>query len=436
MNASAPWPLVNLGDHIDLLTGFPFNSSRYTTDPNGVPLLRGYNVVQGKLRWENMVRWPANELAQYEKYELEPNDVVLAMDRPWVEAGLKYAWIAEQDCPILLVQRVARLRGGETLSTKFLRYVVADRSFSAYLAAIVTGVNVPHISGQQIKSYRFRLPPLPIQHKIAGILSAYDGLIENNNRRIAILEEMARLIYREWFVRFRFPGHEQVRMLESELGLVPDGWESTTLGDHVTLDRGLSYKGRFLSDDGTPMINLKNILPEGGLRRSGTKFYTGEYKPRHAVTSGDLVLANTDLTQAGNIIGSPAFVPRIPGKTAMVLSHHLYAVRMDDQARLSRHFLFHLMASDAFRAFARGHASGTTVLGLRRESVLRFPFTLPPRVLLDMFYKVAEAIYSSKECYAQLSGSLRHARDLLLPRLVSGEVDVSEVDVETGGVDS
>jgi type I restriction enzyme S subunit len=86
-------------------------------------------------------------------------------------------------------------------------------------------VNVPHISGKQISDFTFNLPPIPTQQKIGAILSAYDDLIDNNTRRIKILEEMAQAIYREWFVDFRFPGHENVLMVESELGPVPEGWE-------------------------------------------------------------------------------------------------------------------------------------------------------------------------------------------------------------------
>src|SRR5437879_4236256 len=104
------WERTTLGREVELLTGYPFQSSNYTTSPDGIPLLRGDNVVQGSLRWEGVKRWPKDLVRGVEPYELAEGDVVLAMDRPWIEAGLKYAWLRASDLPCLLVQRVARLR--------------------------------------------------------------------------------------------------------------------------------------------------------------------------------------------------------------------------------------------------------------------------------------------------------------------------------------
>ena len=84
-----------------------------------------------------------------------------------------------------------------------------------------------------LQAFEVRVPPLPTQRKIASILSAYDDLIENNTRRIAILEEMAQAIYREWFVNFRFPGHENVKLVDSPLGQIPEGWEADDDSDDV-----------------------------------------------------------------------------------------------------------------------------------------------------------------------------------------------------------
>lgn len=113
------WTTTKLGEHVDIQTGFPFKSQSYVDDPSGIPLLRGDNIIQGRLRWDGVKRWPKAEHRQYGKYALQANDVVLAMDRPWIEAGLKYAWITERDLPCLLVQRVSRLRGANGLLTPY-----------------------------------------------------------------------------------------------------------------------------------------------------------------------------------------------------------------------------------------------------------------------------------------------------------------------------
>src|SRR5215813_7401869 len=124
------WRSVQLGDVTELITGFPFQSERYTDDPVAPRLLRGDNVVQGSLRWDGVKRWPRDATAELDNYWLRDGDIVLAMDRPWIEAGLKYAAIRSSDLPALLVQRVARLRGTSELHTRFLKYVIGSRAFT------------------------------------------------------------------------------------------------------------------------------------------------------------------------------------------------------------------------------------------------------------------------------------------------------------------
>lgn len=204
------WPLVKLGDTIDLLTGFPFKSANYTEDESGIRLLRGDNVAQGNLRWNGVKRWPANQAKDYERFELRVGDVILAMDRPWIEAGLKYATVQSNDLPALLVQRVARLRGTTALRTEYLRYVIGSEDFTEYVKAITTGTSVPHISASDICDYEFMLPSLADQQKIAGILFSWDRAIDLTTRLIKAKRErnggLMQLLLTE---RKRFPNFHQ-----------------------------------------------------------------------------------------------------------------------------------------------------------------------------------------------------------------------------------
>jgi type I restriction enzyme S subunit len=147
------WVSVRLGDVTDLLTGFPFKSDRYVDDDTAPRLVRGDNVAQGTLRWDGAKRWPQDALTDVADYELREGDVILAMDRPWLEAGLKYASVRSADLPSLLVQRVACLRGTERLNTRFLKYVIGGQAFTEYVLAVQTGTAVPHISGGQIRGF-------------------------------------------------------------------------------------------------------------------------------------------------------------------------------------------------------------------------------------------------------------------------------------------
>ena len=157
---------TTIGQEIDLLTGFAFKSKDYVEHAESVPLIRGDNIIQGKLRWEGVKLWPKDDIAGYKKYELEEDDIVLAMDRTWVKAGMKYSKITSNDLPALLVQRVARLRCLKGLDADYLYHLVGSKLFENYILAIQTGLGVPHISGKQIQAFRFNKPNVKQQETI------------------------------------------------------------------------------------------------------------------------------------------------------------------------------------------------------------------------------------------------------------------------------
>ena len=179
------WVATTLGEDIDLLAGFAFKSAQYTNDDDDIQLLRGDNIIQGCLRWDDVKRWPADDTGHYDRYQLKEGDVVLAMDRPWVKAGLKHATISTDDLPCLLVQRTARLRGGSNLDNRFLKLLIGSSAFTSHILGVQTGIGVPHISGQQIKDFEFARPPLAEQRRIADNLES----LQEQTQRLARLYE-------------------------------------------------------------------------------------------------------------------------------------------------------------------------------------------------------------------------------------------------------
>ena len=292
------------------------------------------------------------------------------------------------------------------------------------------------LARKRLSELEIPVPPLPSQRKVAAVLSAYDDLLENNLRRIEILEEMAIALFKQWFVQFRFPGKEKVGLVDSPIGTIPDGWRICTLGEFIDLNKGLSYKGAYLTEEGLPMVNLKCINRGGGFRRDGTKPYSGDYKDRHVVRPGHIVLANTDLTQAGLVIGSPAIVPRQLSGQDILISHHLYAVRLKDESQILPFFLYHLFLADDFKNFARGRASGTTVLGLRPDDVLAYEFPCPPDKIMLEFESFARNLHEMIEVLEEENGTLAQTLELLIPKLVSGVLDVSNLDIDTEVLDT
>jgi len=197
------WVETTLGAHIDLLAGFAFKSANYTTHEKDIRLLRGDNIIQGCLRWDDVKRWPANNTKEYERYRLCEGDVVLAMDRPWVKAGLKHATISRDDLPCLLVQRTARLRGGANLDNRFLKLLIGSFAFTAHILGVQTGIGVPHISGQQIKDFEFARPPLVEQRLIADNLESLreetQRLARIYERKLAALEVLKKSLLHQAF---------------------------------------------------------------------------------------------------------------------------------------------------------------------------------------------------------------------------------------------
>lgn len=415
------WPEVELGDHIDILAGFAFKSAQFSDDPDdGVRLLRGDNVAQGALRWNGAKHWSAAEYDDFARYHLCENDVILAMDRPWIEAGLKYAYVRPFDLPSLLVQRVCRMRGLTSLDTTFLRHLIGSEAFTGHVKGIITGVNVPHISGRDIKRFRFKLPPLDTQRRIAAILGAYDDLIEVNRRRVAVLEEMARGLFEEWFVRFRFPGHENVPIIDTPDGPLPEGWTFGPCTDVVdVLSGGTPKKGNPEFWDGaipffTPrdapgsawsMDTLATVTPEG-VAKCNSKLYP----------------ARTVFITARGTVGKVALAAE-----PMAMNQSCYALVGREYPQFFV-FGFAQFAAARLRAMSNGAVFDTIIVDTFRKLHLA-----TPPVWLASAYN--ESVAPLLELSRTIGLSIKHlaaARDLLLPRLISGQlsVEAAERDLE------
>lgn len=199
------WVTTTLGSEIDLLAGFAFKSAQYSNNGDDIRLLRGDNIIQGCLRWDDVKKWPANDTALYGRYQIREGDVVLAMDRPWVKAGLKHAIITADDLPCLLVQRTARLRGGAKLDNRFLMFLIGSAAFTSHILGVQTGIGVPHISGQQIQDFEFARPPLGEQRHIADKLDALRAETQRleslYQRKLAALDELKKSLLHQAFSR-------------------------------------------------------------------------------------------------------------------------------------------------------------------------------------------------------------------------------------------
>jgi len=399
------WPTVRLGDVTGLLAGYPFPSAKFTDNPTDPRLLRGDNVGQGALRWEGAKRWPARKTDGLDDYWLRRDDVILAMDRPWIEAGLKFAAVRDGDLPSLLVQRVSRIRGTSRLDSRFLKHVIASRSFTHYILSVQTGTTVPHISATQILDFKFRLPPIEEQRRIAAILGAFDDKIELNRRTTQTLEATARALFGRWFLSAETSGE----------------WPIEPLAAHLEVIRGLSYKGDGLASTGVPLHNLNSVYEGGGYKPDGIKWYSGPYAERHTVEPGDVIVTNTEQGHDRMLIGHAALVPGSFGRLGL-FSHHLYRVRPRPGSVLSRSFVAYLLNSRAIHDLVSGYSNGTTVQMLPVEALQQPAIRIPPASLIRRFDALATISHQRQEIARGEAQALAMLRDALLPRLLSGPI--------------
>lgn len=278
------------------------------------------------------------------------------------------------------------------------------------------GAAQPFISYDLIEKVLVYNPPKAVQDKIASILSAYDNLIENNNRRIRLLEQMAENLYKEWFVRFRFPGHEKVEM---ENGL-PKGWSIKKLGEFIRFERGVGYGSKDIENGENVLLSMNNIRPYGGFIRDYSRPFSGKYKEFQKVKKGDLIMSITDMTQDRRIIGYTGIVP--PGKDNRIICTHLIKLSSETSHSYFLNGLFNY--SNLSRIIAE-RATGANVLGLTADILKNVKSLLPP-IDLQLQY-VTKVTPILEECFSlqDENENLTRQRDLLLPRLMSGKLEVN-----------
>lgn len=409
--------ISQLGDHVEMLFGFAFKSKAYTENPDDIRLLRGDNIAQGVLRWDGVKRWPAHDHEAFARYDLSVDDVVLAMDRPWIDAGLKYARIRDSDLPALLVQRVARLRAKNSLDQTFLFYLIGSRAFTDHVKAITTGANVPHIAGRDIAAFRFTLPPLETQRRIAKILSAYDDLIEVNQRRIAILEEMARRLFEEWFVRFRYPGHEGDALVEGPLGPTPAAWtieKASDLFDYC--GGGTPSKSEPTYWDGGTI----NWFTPTDLTKGGALFLDASSLQ---ITELGLAKSSARLFPAGSVMMTSRATLGVFAVAGTPATTNQGFITFKPTARTPTFYLLHCLKREFSRMEAV--ASGTTFKEVTKGALGDLKFCAPPLGLVQNFECRVSPMLNAVRTFAQQNARLRAARDLLLPKLISAEIEVS-----------
>ncbi len=296
----------------------------------------------------------------------------------------------------------------------FLYHFLRSPSFYSQVNGLRSGVAQPQLPIRDMRQIKLPLPPLPVQQRIAGILSAYDELIENNQRRIRILEDMARSLYREWFVHFRYPGHESVPFVDSPLGQVPQGWEVMSASDCIAINPRVAV----------PRDGEKPFVPMGCLSNDSMLISDIESRSGNSgakFQNGDTLFARITPCLEN---GKTGFVQFLPDSQDVAFGSTEFIVLRS--RTLTPEFVYCLSRSDEFRNAAIKSMSGATGRQrVREECFGAYRIAQPPRELLDHFSEIVAPSFRLIYRLQYQIENLRRTRDLLLPRLLSGQIVLS-----------
>ena len=383
--------------------------------PTGVPFIKGTHISKGYIDFDNcdFINY-TDHLKVIARSKPQRGDILFSNigslgDAAFVSTDKEFS-----------IKNVALFKpDSRKINNRYLFYYIISSGFQTEIEKKRSGSAQPFLGLATLRNHTVRHHiDLSTQNRVAAILSAYDGLIENNIRRIRLLEEMAQTIYREWFVNFRFPGHQKVRMVNSPLGKIPEGWEAATLETLCKEVRRSVQPNKI--EPTTPYFGLEH-LPRKSIALAEWGYAGDVQSTKLAFLKGEILFGKirpyfhkVGVAPVDGVCSSDAIV--IVPKNAEVFGIVLSCV-----------------SSEAFVAHATKTSQGTKMPRANWDVLLKYCVAMPPRKLLEHFNSLITDIILQIQNMVFRSRNLRQNRDLLLPKLISGEVDVSELDIEMRG---
>ena len=374
------WEKVKLGNVTDSCLGKMLDQNKNKGDYQ--PYLANVNVRWGEFDLEDLPLMKFEESEQ-ERYERKYGDLVICEGG---EPGRCAIW--KEQIPNMKIQKALhRVRVHDCLDYRYLFYWFLLAGKTGELDQYFTGATIKHMPGQKLKEVVIDKPPLEIQHRIADILSAYDDLIENNQKQIKLLKEAAQRLYKEWFVDLHFPGHENTKIVDG----VPEGWRRGLLKELISVNYGKDHKK--VPDDG----NIP-VYGSGGLMRKCNK----------SLFSGEAVL----IPRKGSL-NNIMYVD----ETFWTVDTMFYATMKQPHTAVFVYFFV-----KAFDMYSMN--IGAAVPSMTTKILDAMDVVIPDKETLEKFDKYAKVYFNKIKTLQGQNEQLKTARDLLLPKLMSGEVEV------------
>jgi type I restriction enzyme S subunit len=402
------WRLRPISDLCTHIVDCVNKTAPISDDVTPFKMLRTTNVRDGWIDTSNTRRV---DKAVYERWtrRMRPQrgNVILTREAPLGEVGM-----LRTDEPVFLGQRLVMYRADAAeCDPHFLLYSLLGPIVQAELRSLGSGATVEHLRVPDCEQLTIPCPELPTQQRVGAVLSALDALIENNSRRIELLEEMAAAIYREWFVHFRYPGHENAALVDSPLGTVPAGWQAAPLVEGARIVMGQSPKSEFYNADGV-----------------GTPFHQGvtDFGRHFPTTRKYCTVFGRSAAEGDILVSVRAPVGRLNiADTDLVIGRGLAAIRALDgrQGLLFAHLRSVFAEEDSM-------GGGTIFKAIGKEELSQVRVLQVPEEIAHVANGVLSAQFDMIRALTFTNRHLAAMRDLLLPKLVTGQIDVSSLDLD------
>ena len=391
----------------------PANANLVST-PTSHPYIRGRDIRDGKITFDDPMYVLDDDFEKIRRYTVDSGDVCITIVGNIGDVGITPPNLHRASLTENAVKLV-NLR--EDFDARFLMYALLTPEAQSQMKLSAAGAAQPKLGIYKVNEINVPVPPLPVQRRIAGILSAYDELMENNQRRIRLLEAMARDLYREWFVHFRFPDHEKVKMVRPHShpsegsaktdGDIPEGWEVKPFSAIASYVNGFPFKPAQLGTEGKPIIKIKEL--KAGIVADTPRNLGDEIPEKYNIHDGDVLFSwsadlDTYLWMGGEGL----------------LNQHLFNVVPFDG--ISSAFCFHALKGSMPRF--RALSLGATMHHIKRSALDQVFTLLPPAALRKRFEVLVEPMHQQLITLTKHVENLRRTRDLLLPRLLSGQVEL------------
>ena len=371
----------------------------------GPRLLRITDIVPPRIDWESV---PVCDLPETKiaKYQLHQGDIVVARS-----GSVGYAKLVDHPPRrAVFASYLVRFQVQEGIDSRYVGQVVQSTAYREFVIAHAGGAAQPNANAKTLGAFPVPIPTLPTQRRIAAVLSTFDELIEINQRRIELLEDLARSLYREWFVRFRFPGHEDATFVDSTRGEIPERWTVRRLDAIAAIIMGQSPKSEFYNEIGEGLPFHQGVADYGDLLPTHRKYCTLESRTADAM---DLLCS----------VRAPVGRLNLADER-LVIGRGLSGIRRVDhnQALLLEQLRSPLGEEDSL-------GSGTIFKAINKEQLGGLPIVEPAADIGSAFELTARPMLDERVQRTLQNRQLATTRDLLLPRLVTGRLDISHIDL-------